>query len=274
MLRTPVHSAKLISLVLLLALLAAGAWHGRYCIGGSVIAVLDLLSQQHALAQRVPPVSERLVAHAGGAVNGVRYTNSREALDQHYAAGYRVFELDFHWTSDGHLVLVHDWPQASASFAVLPHTFTCQEFVHAARRDGLHQMTFEDLRQWLRAHRDAYIVTDTKASNPRLLAWLLVNGGDVLPQLIVQIYRMAELNAARRLRPRAVWLTVYRYGYPAWALPRLSGVDAIVVPAESYQRYSRAVASLKVPVYVHAIAAQSVNDAFCRMPGIFGIYVD
>jgi glycerophosphoryl diester phosphodiesterase len=259
---------------LLIALCAAGAWRGRHRIEGEMVAALDLFCGPQTPAAPVVRVPERLVAHAGGAVNGVAYTNAREALDQHYAAGYRVFELDFDWTSDGRLVVVHDWTSAAAAFGLPAHVLGYDEFIHATRRDGLHQMSFEDLSAWLRAHRDAYVVTDTKASNPRLLTWLAANGGDILPQLIVQIYRLTELDAARRLGPRAVWLTVYRYSYPAWALKRISGVDAMVIPVESYLRYSSVISAAKVPFYVHSVAAAKVDETFRRLPGIYGIYVD
>jgi hypothetical protein len=35
--------------------------------------------------------------------------NSREAFERAYAQGYRVLEVDLHWTRDHVLVLAHDW---------------------------------------------------------------------------------------------------------------------------------------------------------------------
>lgn len=263
-----------ILLVLLIALFISCVWRSRHLIQGTAIAAVDLVSVKQASFPTASALSERLVAHAGGAVHGRPYTNSREALDQHYAEGYRIFELDFHWTSDGRLVLVHDWLSASKDFGVAAHVFTYSEFVHARRRDGLRQMTFEDLRQWLQIHRDAFVVTDTKDDNPRLLAWLLRNGSDICPQLIIQIYRLTELDSARRLHPRAVWLTVYRYDYPGWALSQISAVDAFVVPVEKYSRYASAIASTPVHFYVHSVRMDKIDDAFRSLPGIYGIYVD
>jgi hypothetical protein len=264
----------LASFILFFGAVIAVAWHLRTFIKGSLFAVHDIAFHRYPASSPVPPVDARLVAHAGGAVNGVAYTNSREALDQHYAAGYRVFELDFHWTSDGRLVVVHDWPQTSSLFGVPPHVFTYAEFASRTRRDGLHQLTFDDLRAWLLAHPDAFVVTDTKAGNLRLLAWLQANAAGVAPQLILQIYRLTELDAARALHPRAVWLTVYIYAYPAWALARIHSVDAFVIPVESYSRYRSVVLAGQVRFYVHSVPADKVGDAFRRLPGIYGIYVD
>jgi hypothetical protein len=250
------------------------AWHFRTFIRGSLFAICDFASYREAYVSPIAPVEEKLVAHAGGAVNGVPYTNSREALDQHYAAGYRVFELDFDWTSDGRLVVVHDWASTSSSFGAAPHVFSDAEFVSATRRDGLHQMTFEDLQQWLRAHPDAFVVTDTKESNLWLLAWLRANASEILPQLILQVYRASEIQPAGQLGPRAVWFTVYKYSYPPWALSRISGVDAFVIPVGAYGQYRKIILAGKARFYVHSVSAKQVDEAFRRLPGIYGIYVD
>jgi glycerophosphoryl diester phosphodiesterase len=255
-------------------LLCAAAWHHRAVVKGNLIALLDLPFERQAGSSPSPPVKATLVAHAGGAVRGLAYTNSREALDEHYASGYRVFELDFHWTSDGRPVAVHDWAEVSAQFGASPHVFSYGEYVAAPRRDGLHQLTFEDVREWLRTHRDAFVVTDTKADNLRLLRYLQADGGDILQQLIVQIYRMSELQAARRLAPRAVWLSVYKYSIPAWALSRISGVDAFVIPVKAYNKYRDQILMRSAHFYVHSVPARSVGETFRELPGIYGIYVD
>lgn len=249
------------------------AWRYRALARANLIVILDWPLVRQA-PTRNNPVEAKLVAHAGGAVRGLAYTNSREALEEHYAEGYRVFELDFHWTSDGRLVLVHDWAEISAQFGTKPHVFSFDEFVLARRRDGLHQLTFEDLQEWLQTHRDACVVTDTKDSNIRLLHYLQANGGDIRPQLIIQIYRMSELQPAQELAPRAVWLTVYKYAYPAWALTRISGVDAFVIPIADYYRYREPLVKGRMHIYVHSVRSQSVDETFRRLPGIYGVYVD
>ena len=50
-----------------------------------------------------------MIAHAGGGINGINYSNSIEALNHNYAKGFRYFEMDFSWTSDNKLVCLHDW---------------------------------------------------------------------------------------------------------------------------------------------------------------------
>jgi len=253
---------------------AVAVLHYRGSVRGNLIALVDLPYSRQAASSHSSPVEARLVAHAGGAVRGITYTNSLEALNGHYAEGYRVFELDFHWTSDGRLVVIHDWDGATDTFGTKRHVFSYDEYVSARRSDGLHQLTFEDLCKWLQTHRDTFIVTDTKDSNIRFLRYLQANGGDIGPQLIVQIYRMSELDAARKLGPRAVWLTVYKYSIPAWALSSISGVDAFVIPIGAYDKYRNPLLMKKVHFYVHSVPTQSVDETFRRLPDIYGVYVD
>src|SRR5689334_12250244 len=53
--------------------------------------------------------SQDIVAHACGEYDGITYTNSLNALNANYNRGFRYFEIDFNYTSDGHIVLIHDW---------------------------------------------------------------------------------------------------------------------------------------------------------------------
>lgn len=260
--------------IVAILLSAVLALHFRSTVKGNILALYDLSLYNQTTSSLVSPVEARLVAHAGGAVRGLTYTNSREALDENYAKGYRVFELDFHWTTDDRLVLVHDWDHTSSLFSTQPHVFSYKEFSACARRDGLHQLTFEELHEWLRNHPDALVVTDTKANNERLVSYLQKNARDILPQLIVQIYRLSELRQARQLGCRAVWLSVYKSSYPAWALSKVSGVDAFVIPIKDYAKYYNPYLMAKVHFYVHSIPANLVGESYQHLPGTYGFYVD
>ena len=51
----------------------------------------------------------RVVIHALGTVDGLAYTNSKEALEKSFLDGDRVFECDMILTADQKLVACHDW---------------------------------------------------------------------------------------------------------------------------------------------------------------------
>ena len=50
-----------------------------------------------------------LIAHAGGAINGAVYTNSRESIEKAVKNGFKMIELDLDKTSDGEIAALHDW---------------------------------------------------------------------------------------------------------------------------------------------------------------------
>ena len=52
---------------------------------------------------------QHLIAHAGGAIDGKVYTNSREAVEGSIKAGRKYIEIDLIKTSDGEYIAGHDW---------------------------------------------------------------------------------------------------------------------------------------------------------------------
>ena len=48
-----------------------------------------------------------MIAHGGGEIDGIQYTNSREALLQSIARGYKFIEIDFKETIEGELFGAH-----------------------------------------------------------------------------------------------------------------------------------------------------------------------
>ena len=181
------------------------------------------------------------IAHAGGALGGVPYTNSLEALDASYAAGFRWFEMDFLRTADGFLACRHDW----------------RDFGHRAPslhglRDALAPRytpaDAESLSAWMAAHPDAILVTDVKEEDQLpVLADLLEAGLDPA-RTVVQLFTPGEDGAVARLgfprrslilyRTRAKARTLAAFAAAArpvaiaqsaaeaWAGTRLRGVDA------------------------------------------------
>lgn len=114
----------------------------------------------------------RRVAHAGGAACGLTYANSREALDTAYARGFRHIELDFSWTSDGDLVLLHDWEFAKAFLGTDGKPLAAAAFRSLRMPCGMTPMALDGLADWSEAHPDAFIITDIKEDNLAGLALL------------------------------------------------------------------------------------------------------
>ncbi|MEM6725238.1 MAG: hypothetical protein AAF598_14455, partial [Bacteroidota bacterium] len=103
----------------------------------------------------------RFIAHAGGLIEGLPYTNSLEALDASYRKGFRWFELDILQTSDGAFVAAHDWggwKKATGYSGPVPVDLaTFQKYPIHGRFQALDLST---INAWFANHPDAILVTD------------------------------------------------------------------------------------------------------------------
>ena len=134
----------------------------------------------------------RYIAHAGGQIDGRRYTNSREALDMAYENGLRLFEFDLIKTSDGRLVAAHDWDwwrNATGSTATEP---THREFKELLLFEAYQTLDLHDLDRWFAEHADSYLVTD-KVTDFREL----VDGFAHNSRLIVEVFSVDDFRRAR-----------------------------------------------------------------------------
>lgn len=181
------------------------------------------------------------VAHAGARIQGQTYTNSREALDNAFNAGYRLFEIDFAWTSDDRLVCIHDWRNTYIRlFPALDHEHapTHNQFMNAEMAFGLQQLDLDGLLSWLDAHPDARIVTDTKVRPNSSLKRIAQRAGDRLNQFIPQIYNYTQADEVVALGYDRILWTLYRSRLRtpkarlAWAERLPTQVVGIVMPHE------------------------------------------
>lgn len=148
-----------------------------------------------------------VIAHAGGSVDGLPYTNSREALDRNYSLGRRVFEIDFSETCDGSLVLLHDWNMTGGD------RLSKARFLEAKGREGFSRLDLDGLASWLLQKPDSIIVTDTKGDfdrffrrlEERLPPWFIER------YFVIQVYDPATLDRLRQAKPSLrLVLTIYK----------------------------------------------------------------
>ncbi len=148
-----------------------------------------------------------VIAHAGGSVDGLPYTNSREALDRNYSLGRRVFEIDFSETCDGSLVLLHDWKRTSGD------RLSKARFLDAKGREGFSRLDLDGLASWILERPDSIIVTDTKDDfdrffrrlEERLPPWFIER------HFVIQVYDLAALDRLRQAKPNLrLVLTIYK----------------------------------------------------------------
>lgn len=103
----------------------------------------------------------RFIAHAGGEIDGHKYTNSLEALDYSYNQGFRLFELDIIKTLDDSYVAAHDWGKwkriTKYTGDIPPNK---DEFLQQKIFNKYTPMDMRIINQWFSENNDAILVTD------------------------------------------------------------------------------------------------------------------
>lgn len=148
------------------------------------------------LCDRLPDASAvDLIAHAGGEIDGLTYTNSLEALESSLEGGFRFIELDLRRTLDNRYFAAHRVKEFNAmtgyaeNFEIPP---TASD-VRGRMIDGKYTpILLEDLAPLFEKHPERVLVTD-KANRYRKLL-------DEFPlpdQLLVEVRNVDQYVAAK-----------------------------------------------------------------------------
>lgn len=211
------------------------------------------------------PLPSIRVAHAGGGLPEGIYCNCREAFDRSYARGFRWFEADFSTTTDGQIVLLHDWGPEFRSWFNRPGPLTHAEFMATMLRGGYHPMDVGSLVAWLTAHPDAILITDVKADNLTILHQLAAT--PIKSQLVPQVYFPDQIAPVKALGFDRIIFTNYRANLPASDLRKIMPkVWAVTVWKDDVRHLGGRVFAFTVNTTAEANLA--------RLRGAAGVYTD
>lgn len=225
-----------------------------------------------------------LIAHGGGAYNGYTHTNSLEALDNAYANGFRLIELDFYKTKEtdgtGQYVLLHSEAYGTVFLGnAAADGVTFLEFTTLGRYPNLTQITANQLDQWLKTHPDVRIIGDKiRAADYIILGNAYSN---LFKAMIPQVNSLEEYNSLKTYGYQDIIFTLYSTPYTAdpSTIPALSKqvkLFALTMPYETVLLLSPdEIKQIQQdnPIYTHTI-----NDLFqvnhLKSLGIKGYYSD
>jgi glycerophosphoryl diester phosphodiesterase len=221
---------------------------------------------------------EKLVAHAGGGIEDMDYLNTLEALDLSYNKGFRFIELDFEWTSDGYLVLLHDWKGTFLRYYdAPPRRYSLEEYKNLKIINGMTNLTLDDLARWIKQHPDTFIITDIKGHNIRALAMIKERFPELIGSLIPQIYHFREYFPVRELGFRDIILTLYKARYSDEAVLKFSErypLTAVTMPIDyALTDLPQELKRIGIPIYAHTVNEVSLQHKLYAN-GVFGIYTD
>lgn len=138
------------------------------------------------------------IAHACSAIDGHRYTNSQEALEQAIASGLTYIEIDLDLTSDSILVATHGWEMYHSLVGDGDTTYapvSYAAFKNAKYYGKYTPITYEYILKKWEECPNLILVTD-KISNPEILEHFL---GNLKHRMIVECFTMEDYNEIRKL---------------------------------------------------------------------------
>lgn len=172
-----------------------------FVIGPSMSVVIDVwrgnvkaYPNEHNNISDILVNSGGLIAHAGGGINGKKYTNSLEAMEQSIEHGFKMIELDLLISSDGRIVAVHDWK----SFHVMTNSnntgpISSKEFESKIIYDKYTTLNISTAIDIL-DENDVILVTD-KVKNLALLSNYIIDKD----KSIIEVFSMDKYNEAIEL---------------------------------------------------------------------------
>jgi glycerophosphoryl diester phosphodiesterase len=221
------------------------------------------------------------VAHAGGGIDGKAFTNSIEALDLNYAKGFRLFEIDFSWTSDQELVCLHDWEisfeqRFGFKAEIIPDL---QDFKSLVTESGdYNACTLEELAMWLDQHPDAFLITDIYINRKTALKMIRKTIANSSTQVIPQFTQPDEFKSIRRMGfEKTIW-TIHSFKGSDEDVIRHAGnipIFAITMPPDRAQgELAGKLETIGVFSYVHTINDENEANTYIDQYHLTDIYTD
>ncbi len=211
--------------------------------------------------ERQEAVYQKVIAHGGGAYNGYETTNSVEALNHSIKSGYQLIELDMEFSSDGKIIMLHDWDRTAMHYygTTFSRKLSQSQFMNLSVHGRLEVLTFDKLTEILKKNPDIRIVTDTKGDNIKLLTQISQTAPNLADRFIPQIYSYDQWEAVKALGFRDIILTLYAMADPdpekAAAFAAERELYAVTMPDYMADRdFCRKLAAKGIAVYVHPVS--------------------
>lgn len=148
------------------------------------------------------------ISHSGGGIDGKEYTNAKEAYENSYKNGNRVFDADIRFTSDHVLVIRHEWTdnlEQNYSTEIPDY----EEFINTPIYSKYTSMSFEDLINFMKKYDDVYIACDAKGDLEEVYKEIIkiVNyDKDILDRLIITFYSYEDYYKIKKVYDFKNWI--------------------------------------------------------------------
>lgn len=145
-----------------------------------------------------------VIAHSGGGIDGYKKTNSLQGWKYAYKHGTRVFDADLSFTSDGMIVLRHEWSddlnQDNISEDNIP---TYDIFMQTPILIKYQPMSLYNVINFMEKHDDIYVACDFKDGIEILIKLVSIfkdkNCLYLLDRIIISLYDYQDYYQAKKV---------------------------------------------------------------------------
>lgn len=210
-----------------------------------------------------------IICHEGGAIGEVSYTNSKEAFENSISKGHKVFEVDFLYTSDNHLVARHNWNDEITEGFSRDNKPDYETFMNTKIYDMYTPLSIENIIDYMKNNKDIYVVTvkDYISVLNTIVEAAKVSSSDyknILDRFIIQFYKYDQLDNIKSVGEFDKFiLTLYRMKEEDRDFDTISrfcvdnGVDVLTVPQKSALKDNLNIAkSYGLYTYTHTINSE------------------
>lgn len=220
--------------------------------------------------------SAKLILHACGGIDGLDYTNSREAMESSLEREYRFVEVDFAFSSDGVPVCAHSWSDLRSD-VVMDH----ESFMSHKVFGKYTPLDLEMVLDYMERFPELYIVLDTKDSMVELVRAILEYepSEDVMNRFIIQVYGAGEKPKIMEMYsfPEENFLfTAYRIGNRPGYIMQLcydENISVVTLPYEWFSDDWHFFVEKEFVLYAHTVnRPDDARELISR--GVYGLYTD
>ena len=182
---------------------------GGLLMTGAALGLLEIFLSFGPLDRDFKPVKARslitdnVIAHAMGSIDGIQYSNSLEAFQLNYSKGFRVFEVDLMPTADGKVVALHDGLEEGYGLDRPISEVTARRFKDTEYQGLYTPLDLADIMMLLSRHPDAVIIPDVKSDFETtyrvIIREVTDRDPDLFKRIIPQIYREEDYSTLKKL---------------------------------------------------------------------------
>lgn len=234
-----------------------------------------------------------LIAHALGVADGKTELNSKEAFEQSWGNGFQVVEADFTYTSDGMLVLRHDFEAADSYYRLeqkISGAAVMDSEAYANSKIVYEQtpLTAVDLMALMAQYPEMIVVTDTKETDQATvkkqfndLKAIATNMElpEILDRFVPQIYNEEMYTWIHEIHPFPEWIyTLYLDSKPDYPKIATFCADKKIGTVTIHKdRVTKEVVNTmhgkNIKVYAHTVNRYQQLEGLLAL-GVDGVYTD